>query len=154
MTHICVSEWDIIGSNNSLSPGRRQAIIWTNAWILFIGPLGTNFGEILIEIHIFSFAKMHLIMSFGKWQPFCLVLNELMLKGFRCHEDIMIYLHASFWGSWRESWLSVGRSMYVCPEHTEAKSCWRHDATSEKHPISSLADKYSPRNTWGFFLQT
>ena len=35
--------------------GRRQAIIWTNAGILLIGPLGTNFSEILIEIHIFSF---------------------------------------------------------------------------------------------------
>ena len=30
----------IIGSNNGLSPGRRQAIIWTNAEILLIGPLG------------------------------------------------------------------------------------------------------------------
>ena len=38
----------IIGSDNGLSPGRRQAIIWTNAGILLIGPLGTNFIEILI----------------------------------------------------------------------------------------------------------
>ena len=38
-------------------PGRRQAIIWTNAGILLIGHLGTNFSEILIEIHIFSFMK-------------------------------------------------------------------------------------------------
>ena len=37
--HICVSKWTIIGSNNGLSPGRRQAIIWTNAGILTIGPL-------------------------------------------------------------------------------------------------------------------
>ena len=49
MTHICVSKLTIIGSNNGLSPGRRQAIIWTNAGILLIGPLGTNFSEILIE---------------------------------------------------------------------------------------------------------
>ena len=40
----------IIGSDNGLSPGRRQAIIWTNAGILLIEPLGTNFSEILIEI--------------------------------------------------------------------------------------------------------
>ena len=32
----------------------------TNAGILFIGPLETNFSEILIEIHTFSFKKMHL----------------------------------------------------------------------------------------------
>ena len=52
MTHICVSKQTIIGSDNGLSPVRRQAIIWTNAWLLFIGPLGTNFSEILIEIYI------------------------------------------------------------------------------------------------------
>ena len=50
VTHICVNKLTIIGSNNGLSPGRRQALIWTNAGILLIGPLGTNFSEILIEI--------------------------------------------------------------------------------------------------------
>ena len=48
--HICVGNLIIIGSDNGLSPGRRQAIIWTNAGILLIGPLGTNFSEILIGI--------------------------------------------------------------------------------------------------------
>ena len=51
-THICVVELTIIGSDNGLSPGRRQAIIWTNVGILLIGTLGTNFSEILIEIRI------------------------------------------------------------------------------------------------------
>ena len=51
---------------------RCQTIFWTNAGILLIGPLGTNFSEILIEIHIFSFKKMHLKMSSWKWQPICL----------------------------------------------------------------------------------
>ena len=41
VTHICVSKLIIIGSDNGLPPGRRQAIIWTNADILLIGPLGT-----------------------------------------------------------------------------------------------------------------
>ena len=48
VTHICVGKLSIIGSDNGLSPGRRQAIIWTNAGISLIGPLGTNFSEILI----------------------------------------------------------------------------------------------------------
>ena len=48
--HICVNKLTIIGSDNGLSPGRRQAIIWTNAELLLIRPLGTNFNEILIEI--------------------------------------------------------------------------------------------------------
>ena len=77
MTHICVSNLTIIGSDNGLSPGRRQAITWTNVGILLIGPLGTNFSEMLIEIHTFSFKKIHLKMSSGKWQPFCLGLNVL-----------------------------------------------------------------------------
>ena len=77
-THICVGELTSIGSDNGLSPGRRQAIIWTNAGILLIGPLGTNSNEIFIEIHIFSFKKIHLKMSSGKWRPFCLGLNVLI----------------------------------------------------------------------------
>ena len=54
----CVGELTIIGSDNGLSPGRRQAIIWTNAGILSTGPLGTNFSEILIEIYTFSLKKI------------------------------------------------------------------------------------------------
>ena len=54
VTHICVGNLTIIGSYNGLSPGRRHAIIWTNAGILLIGPSGTNFSEILIEIHKLS----------------------------------------------------------------------------------------------------
>ena len=76
VTHICVGKLTIISSDNGLSPNRRQAIIWTNAGILLIGPLGTNFGENWIEIQIFSFRKMHLKMS-AKWRPFCLGLNVL-----------------------------------------------------------------------------
>ena len=91
MTHICVSKVTIIVSDNGLSPGRRKAIIWTNAGFLFIGPLGTNFREILIEILTFSFKKMHLKVSSGKWRPFCLGLNvlnsnPLTIKPKRCHD--------------------------------------------------------------------
>ena len=80
VTHICVSNLTIIGSDNGLSPGRHQAIIWNNAGILSIGLLGTNFSEILIEILTFSFKKMRLKVSSAKWRPFCLSLNVLMLK--------------------------------------------------------------------------
>ena len=40
VTHLFVSKLTIIGSDNCLLPGRRQAIIWTNVGILLIGPLG------------------------------------------------------------------------------------------------------------------
>ena len=73
--HICVSKLTIIGSDNGLSPGRGQAIIWTNAGILLIRPLETNFSEILIEFLTFSFKKMCLkVLSAKRW-PFCLSLN-------------------------------------------------------------------------------
>ena len=36
--YICVSKPATLGSDNGLSPGQRQAIIWTNAGILLIGP--------------------------------------------------------------------------------------------------------------------
>ena len=80
VTHICVSKLTIIGSDNGLSPGRRQTIIWTNAGILLIGPLGTNFSEILIGIQTFSVKKMHLKMSSAKGRLFSLGLNVLTPK--------------------------------------------------------------------------
>ena len=53
VTHICIDNLTIIGSDKGLSPARHQTIIWTNAGILLIGPLGTNFSEIVIEIQNF-----------------------------------------------------------------------------------------------------
>ena len=56
-----------IGSDNSLAPVRRQAIIQINADLMSFGPLETNFSEILIKLHEFSFKKMPLKMSSAKW---------------------------------------------------------------------------------------
>ena len=64
--HMCITYFTIIGSDNGLSPGRRKAIIWTNARILLIEPLATYFSEILIGIHTFSFNKIHLKLSSEK----------------------------------------------------------------------------------------
>ena len=47
--YICVNKLTIIGSDNDWPPDRRQAILWTNAGLLLIGSLGTNFCEILIH---------------------------------------------------------------------------------------------------------
>ena len=62
MTNICVCNLNIIGSDNGLSTVQRQAIIWINAGILLIWPLGTN---------------MHLKMSSARCWPFCLLLSVL-----------------------------------------------------------------------------
>ena len=92
VTHICVSDLTSICSDNGLSPGRHQAIIRTNAWILSIRPLGTNFSEFLVEILIFSFKKMRLKVSSAKRPPFCLGLNELS-------RDHISYTHFHLYGS-------------------------------------------------------
>ena len=78
VTHICVGKLAIIATDNGLSPGRHQAINWTNDGILLIGPLGTNFSEILFEILTFSFKKMRLKVSPAKRRPFCPGLDVLM----------------------------------------------------------------------------
>ena len=64
-------------------------IIYTNAGILLIGPLATNFSEILIEMYMFSFKKMHLKMSSGSWGPLCLGLN--VLNEYNATPDIAIF---------------------------------------------------------------
>ena len=60
VTHMCGSKLTIIGSDKGLLPGWRQAIIWTNTRILLVGPLGTNFSEILNDIDTLLLRKMHL----------------------------------------------------------------------------------------------
>ena len=61
--HVCVSKLTIICSDNGLAPGRRQAIILTNAGILLIGPLGTNVTEILIAIYHYDDVIMTTLAS-------------------------------------------------------------------------------------------
>ena len=80
MTHIWVGKPTTIGSDNGLSPERRQAIICTNAGILLIGLLGTNFSEISFEILAFSLKKMRLKVSSAKRLPFCPGLNVLTIS--------------------------------------------------------------------------
>ena len=79
-------------SDAYMRPQSRPSLVQIMAWrlavakplsepmlagILLIGPLGTNFSEILLEIYILSFIKMHLKMSSRRWRPFCLGLNVL-----------------------------------------------------------------------------
>ena len=71
----------------------------TNAGLLLIGPLGTNFSEILIEILTFSFKKVRLKVSSAKRRPFCLGLNVLIIREYsnfitRRVKNIFQYTHA------------------------------------------------------------
>ena len=119
MTHICVGKLTIIGSDNGLSPGRPQAIIWNNVGILLIGPLGTKFNEILIEIHIFSFKKMHLQMSSGKWRPSCLGLNVLMIS------RISNVIQESSWTQDQHLWLCQ-ELQYLITIISQLDTTWWH----------------------------
>ena len=67
--HIC------IGSDNGVTPDRRQTIIWISVVILLIGPLGTTLNIILIGIYKFPFKKMCFKMSSRTRRPFCLGVN-------------------------------------------------------------------------------
>ena len=69
--------WVSIGSDDCLAPIRHQAIFSTNAGLLSVGPLGTNFSKILIKIQDFSFTEMHLNIASVKWWPFCPAGDEL-----------------------------------------------------------------------------
>ena len=135
VTHICVGKLTIIGSDNGLSPERRQAIIWTNAGILLIGTLGTNFSEILIECHSFSVKKMHMKISSGKWRPFCLGLNVL-----KCFTLRLIHLPLDKMGaisqtifsdafSWMKSfvfWLKSRWNLFLGVQLTIAQHSFRY----------------------------
>ena len=116
-THIPVGKLTTIGSDNGLLPEWLQAIIWTSAGMLSIGPLGANFSEILIGIQNFSIRKMHLKMSPAKWRLFCSsqCVKCISLKG----------LHRMI--SWRYALLPI-EAIDGCLVHSTDKQnltrCW------------------------------
>ena len=94
---MCVSKLTIIGSDNGLSPGWRQAIIWTNDEILLIRTLQTDFSDILSEIHAFSCKKMTLKMSSVKWLQYCFGLNVLNKQFLRQVGRSAAYWSLCYW---------------------------------------------------------
>ena len=122
--HIWVSDLTTIASDNGLSPGRHRATIWTNAGILLIGSLGTNFSEISIEIQAFSLKKIHLKVLFTKWRSICLGLNVLtalavqkQLWPTKCWQTVCnISRHFSCWRY--EEWLQTLQIICHCLQAT------------------------------------
>ena len=103
VTHKCVSKLITIGSDNGLSPGWRRAIIWTNAAILLIGHLRTNFSEIPTEISISSFKKTNLKMSYRKWRPFCLGFNGLTaLNNSQCIAYVLLHWYMRYCSNYKQ----------------------------------------------------
>ena len=81
VTHICISNLTTVGSDNGLSSSCRHAIIWTNAVILSIGPLGTNFSDCSSYIFIQENASENVIWKMAanlSW-PQCVKAMECRL---------------------------------------------------------------------------
>ena len=79
VTHItiCVSELTTIGSDNGMSPDRRQAIIWTNVGILWIRSLETKFRK--YNRNVYMLAPENAFENVVRW-PLCFGLNVLMSR--------------------------------------------------------------------------
>ena len=109
VTQICVSKLTIIGSNNGLSPSRRQAIIWTNAGVLLIGPLSTNFSDILIGIHIQENTLENVVCEMASIlsQPQCVKGGWIITTR---HSDI---LHNARPSKGRETWYTYTNKTYM-----------------------------------------
>ena len=121
-THICVNNLSIFASDNGLSPGRRQAIIWTNAAILLIGPMAINFSEIFIVIQIFSFKKMYLKLSSAKWRLLRLGLNVLMITERHVEKSVELPM---IWDAFSLKWhryVDAGKGLIVCVYHVRTHS--------------------------------
>ena len=86
----------VFGNEDIKLIGRRQAIIWTNARILLIRSLWTNFSDIEIEILKFPFKEMHLEMSSGKCRPSYFGLNVLTFDFLVSEKDTRGYLSQQF----------------------------------------------------------
>ena len=95
--------WCLFGASHYLN----------QCYILSIGPLRTNFSEILIKIQSFSFTKMHLNIWSAKWQPFCprgdelvLILIYDMVCFFPIHDMITWTHFLHYWPLWaHEEWV-------------------------------------------------
>ena len=133
MTHICVSKLSIIGSDNGLSPDRRQAIIWANAGLLSIGPLRIYFSENLIKIQQFSLKKMHVKMSSLKWRPSCLGLNVLKQTGYK-----LVSVKYIFWLPNNKTRLAVFGPSQICKPDILEYDFIEHYYQSNIHEIYSL----------------
>ena len=160
VTHICVCKLTIIRSNNGLSPDRHQAIFWTNAGLLSIGSLGTNFSEILIKIQNFSFTKMHMKISSAKLWPFCprgdeLKTSHICIEGYPSEiigcmiETVFVWSHCGWWCTAAKYWNIYAPKMQFMYSVTN----WKHTSLrAVSLYICSLSCTWMPSITMKFLI--
>ena len=122
------------GSDNNLLPIQCQAIILTDPGLLSIGPLWTNFSEILIKIQKSPFTKMPLKIVYAKWPPFCPGGDELnryqelctwlvlCFVLFCCHSVFVVLTHTLqgyFTGTGAINWGNHMIAPVDCPSASE-----------------------------------
>ena len=95
--------WVIIASGNGLSPVRHQAITWTNAGLLSIGPLGTYLSEFESEFYHFHSRKCNWKCRLPKGRPFCPWGDELRDDVIRSDYELTKHpiLHPHWWAMMR-----------------------------------------------------
>ena len=96
VTHICVGNLTIIGSDNGLSPERRQAITWTNAGLLLTGPLGKTSVKSYSEFKHFHSGKCTSKCRLRNGVHF--VSASIPLVGNNAHERDGLSNHRQFYG--------------------------------------------------------
>ena len=79
----------------SLRVWTAPSLYMNQCWDIVNWTIGTNFSEIAIEIQTFSFKKMHLKMSYGKWRPFCLGLQCVKLWMPHPGSTLIVYIYTS-----------------------------------------------------------
>ena len=107
-------------------------------WLLSIGPLGTNFSEIVIKIQNFSFTKMHLKISSAKRWPFYPGGDELTEnRGGNTNSNfVAVLLEATKNQCWLDLILAqppaiLDANMPLCARtRLELGRCCRHQADS------------------------
>ena len=126
MMHKSVGNLTTIGSDNGLSPGRRQVIIWTNVEILVTVPLGTkwNFNR-NSYVCIQENASENVVCEKTAvlYQPQCdkdpcqAIINDMMVSETHWY-TALLYIDGEYWYQQRTTVI-----LYVCgqPVHTVMK---------------------------------
>ena len=112
---MCVSKLTIVGWDNGLSPGWREAIIWTNAGILLIRRLGTNCDEIWIIFFIFfSFIRENAFENDRKLAAI-FVLPSVHIENYETLSmNVQTWHHLIYVYHWIHDCIANGKTRVTC----------------------------------------
>ena len=102
VTHICVGDLTIIGSDNGLTPGQHQSTIWTNAGILLIRTLGNLKRNSYTPIKENAFENVVWKMAAILSRPQCVNWINSMYEGISIVNEVLLgwYQHIEAETKW------------------------------------------------------